>query len=294
MRSVRTASGTVTGCFPARGPQPREIAHGHTDIERRRGGLDLVRRGVGRERTLRRTHPHRKLMNGDDDVLTVRSLRGSLERFIDRAAPSEAWRSRAESTMALTAVSVGLSSRALSRDVLSEQPREPDTAGQQRFERPDSLLLLDDDRRVRHSEVVVDDARSGGIGDPDAVVDDEGIAMMADRHRRGHRPHAAAAMLRLIAGVVGVPSVEVADDRDLFGVRRDENELNALRRLWRGALGKERGDHGLRRDLDVVERARGADAPRTARRDAASSPHDSGVTVTVLGVVSRDHNLKRE
>ena len=53
--------------------------------------------------------------------------------------------------------------------------------------------------------------------------------MMADRNRRRHRPHAAAAMLRLIAGVLRVPAVEVADDGDLLRVGRDEHELHALR-----------------------------------------------------------------
>src|SRR6201999_1558138 len=79
-------------------------------------------------------------------------------------------------------------------------------------------LLLYDERRVRHSVIVVDRAWGRGIGNPNTIVDDEGIPVMSNWNWRGDRPDAAATMLCLERRVRRIPPVEIADDGDLLRV----------------------------------------------------------------------------
>jgi hypothetical protein len=72
-------------------------------------------------------------------------------------------------------------------------------------------------------------------------------------------------MLGLISSVRSVPSVEVADDGNLLGVRSDEYELHtlrAIRRLWRR---KERAGNRFRGAMQILAGVHGAEHGK--RRD---------------------------
>src|SRR5689334_4366984 len=85
---------------------------------------------------------------------------------------------------------------------------------------------VDHERGVGHAEIVVEYARGGGIAHPQAVVDDERVAVMAFGHRGRDRPHTAAAVLRAEFLMGRIPAVEVSNHLYLPGGRRDEHELH--------------------------------------------------------------------
>src|SRR3954449_10953614 len=77
---------------------------------------------------------------------------------------------------------------------------------------PRRVSSTDDERGVGHAVVIIEGTRSGGISHPQAVIDDERIAVMAFRNRRCHRPDATATMQGTILLVRSVPIVEITDD----------------------------------------------------------------------------------